>query len=94
MVLFFIRKCHPRLPRSEVERVDKLRSEWKKLSELVDEVCVYMCMWVPKEVLPVLALSSVMYNIPVLVHWVDVTTWHLAAAKALLLLFVCFFLGM
>ena len=54
----FIRKCHPRLPRSEVERVDKLRTEWKKLSELVDEVCVHMCMCVPRGDLPMLALSS------------------------------------
>jgi len=36
------------LPRSEVERVDKLRTEWKKLSELVDEVCMFVhaCLYI------------------------------------------------
>ena len=33
-----VRSCHPRLPRSEIERVNNLRTEWKELSDLVDKV--------------------------------------------------------
>ena len=42
LYLSFFRNCNPRLPRSEVERVDNLRTEWKKLTELVDKVSRYI----------------------------------------------------
>ena len=38
ILVLFCRSCHPRLPRSEIEKVDNLRTEWKNLSELVDKV--------------------------------------------------------